>query len=418
MDNQQGLLNKRERGGNAVPFYALVFFTFLVYITPQAYFPALQPIRLALLCAIIAVASYIFNVLLGKQSLLELNKETFLVLVILSLAIISIPFSIWPGGSFGVLKDLYLKVIIIFLLISNVVTSTKRLKLMLWSIICFCTFLSIIAIKDFISGTFWQLDRIKGAGWSIAANPNDLALTIVLSIPFAASFYLLYKSILKKLILTAYIMIATYAVICTFSRGGFIGLATIYTVIFLKNIKKGGAKFILPVFILLIIIISFTPGGYKDRIFSIFDFSLDKTGSVMSRKASTIHGINIMLENPLLGVGLGMNILALNERGHYWDRIHNVYLEIGSEIGIPALFVFILLIIVMLRNMCKVQKESLRSPAMGDIALLAQAVEISLVGFAVAALFYPVAYNFYFYYIGGLAVATSRVAQAQKEMAY
>ena len=45
-----------------------------------------------------------------------------------------------------------------------------------------------------------------------------------------------------------------------------------------------------------------------------------------------------------------------------------------------------------------------------EIALLAQATEISLIGFAVAALFYPVAYNFYFYYIAGFAVAIKKAA--------
>lgn len=409
MDNQQVSLSMIEKKENALPFYALVFFTFMVYITPQAYVPVLEPLHLAKLSAGFAVATYILNALGRKQPLLKIDTETRLLFVIIFFAIISIPFSIWPGGSFGVFKDFYIKAIIIFLLIPNVVTSTKRLKVMLWSIIFFCTFMSIIAIRDFVTGNFWQLDRIKGAGWGIAANPNDLALTVVLSIPFAMSFYLLYKNGLKKLISAAYIIIATYAVICTFSRGGLITLVVVYTVFIVKNIKKSGAKVIIPTVFLLIIFLSLIPGGYKEKMSSMFDFQKDKTGSALSRKEGIVQGAKIMLDNPLFGVGLGMNILALNKKGGYWTQTHNVYLEIGSEIGIPAMIIFLILLYKLVRGVNSIQKKCHRSLKSKELFFLAEGIEISLIGFFIAALFHPVAYHFYFYYIAGFVLALKNI---------
>ena len=42
---------------------------------------------------------------------------------------------------------------------------------------------------------------------------------------------------------------------------------------------------------------------------------------------------------------------------------------------------------------------------MRDLFLLAEGIQVSLFAFAIAALFHPVAYHFYFYYIAGLALA-------------
>src|SRR5205823_1611686 len=48
-------------------------------------------------------------------------------------------------------------------------------------------------------------------------------------------------------------------------------------------------------------------------------------------------------------------------------------------------------------------------PHLRDLFLVAEALEVSLSVFFVSAFFHPVAYYFYFYYIGGLAVASRTV---------
>ena len=48
-------------------------------------------------------------------------------------------------------------------------------------------------------------------------------------------------------------------------------------------------------------------------------------------------------------------------------------------------------------------------PELRDLFLLSEAVQVSLIAFAVSGFFYPVAYHFYFYYMGGLALAARSV---------
>ena len=47
------------------------------------------------------------------------------------------------------------------------------------------------------------------------------------------------------------------------------------------------------------------------------------------------------------------------------------------------------------------------------LAILAQGVRISLVAFAVAAFFHPIAYQFYFFCLAGLAVALVNAHRAE-----
>ena len=398
----------KSNDGSPVAFYALVFFTFIVYIAPQAYFPVLKPLHLAQVSAILACLLYVFASPGGHRPLIVFNTETKLLFVIVVLACLSIPFSRWPGGSLDVLTGQLMKAIIVFFLISHLITSVDRLKLMLWYIILFCTFISIIGIKSYLSGNLYELGRIKGAAAGITANPNDLALTLVLVIPFALSMYLT-SSGSRKIISGLYILLSTGAIFCTFSRGGFLVLVVIFIGYFLKLSRQTGPKIYVIAAILIVGFFLALPEGYTDRISSIFDSSKDATGSALERQASTRRAVGIIRTHPLVGVGLGMNTLALNDMGLNWTRIHNVFLQIGADLGIPAMLVFAILLYTLIRNMRRIQSSLRKEGETSDLLFFVQSAEVSLLGFALCTLFYPVAYNFYFYYLAGYAVALKKI---------
>jgi O-antigen ligase len=112
-----------------------------------------------------------------------------------------------------------------------------------------------------------------------------------------------------------------------------------------------------------------------------------------------------------------MNVLALNEaRGATWRHVHNVYLEHAADLGLPGLMLFLLLFAGCMASVGRVQRRLQVISATPDLFHLAEGIQLSLTGFAVAAFFHPVAYNFYFYYLGGLALAVRNLA-AQAETA-
>jgi len=101
-----------------------------------------------------------------------------------------------------------------------------------------------------------------------------------------------------------------------------------------------------------------------------------------------------------------MNILALNEtHGAHWKEVHNVYLEYGADLGLPGLVLFLALFWSCWSRARRAQRDAAGVPGREDLFQHGVAVEASLVAFAVAGMFHPVGYNFYFYIIAGLAVA-------------
>ena len=149
------------------------------------------------------------------------------------------------------------------------------------------------------------------------------------------------------------------------------------------------------------------PEGYSDRMASTTDFSKDDTGSANARYELTKDAFRQSLEHPL-GIGLGMNSLLQAEEHGSWSTVHNVYLQIATELGIISAIVFIVLLWKLIAGMRRISSSP--KAADGRLALLAEATEVSLVAFAVGGVFHPVAYNFSFYIIAGIAVAVKEIA--------
>ena len=109
-------------------------FTFFLLLAPQALFPALGQFRLALLAAAVAIAGHLLYAVTRQRPIIVLGREVKSAAGLLGLAILSIPFSYWPGGSLSTLVDLYLKSLIIFWLLGSVIISTQRLRQVAWGL--------------------------------------------------------------------------------------------------------------------------------------------------------------------------------------------------------------------------------------------------------------------------------------------
>jgi O-antigen ligase len=114
-------------------------------------------------------------------------------------------------------------------------------------------------------------------------------------------------------------------------------------------------------------------------------------------------------------VGLGQDMIALNQaRGQStWRSVHNVYLQYAVDLGVPGFVLFAWLHLLCFRSAWAVERRARRDPALGRLATLAAGVQVSLVAFLVAAMFHPIAYQFYFFSIAGLAVALKNTYRAE-----
>ena len=154
------------------------------------------------------------------------------------------------------------------------------------------------------------------------------------------------------------------------------------------------------------------PSNYFERVATIANIHADPTGSSQIRWRDTVAAMHFVFDHPIVGAGLGMDVLALNQvRGEKWYAVHNVYLQYAVDLGLPGALLFILLLLGTLKGARSSRKRLAQLPEKRELFLLAEALEISLIVFAISGFFYPVAYNFYFYYMGGLALAVRAVTQ-------
>jgi O-antigen ligase len=148
------------------------------------------------------------------------------------------------------------------------------------------------------------------------------------------------------------------------------------------------------------------PARYLDRLSTITDTAADETGSAQSRWKDQVDAVGIIAAHPVIGAGIGNDHLAMNAvRGTTWLHVHNAYLVYAIDLGLPGLALFGLLLWRCLAAVHAVRRRHLGTD--GDPSLLAAAegVSTSLVAVSVAALFHPISYHVYVYYIAGLAVA-------------
>jgi O-antigen ligase len=351
-----------------------------------------------------------------------MSPEIGIVLMLVAWAVLTLPLSIWPGGSVRVLTDNYLKAVAFFWLLGTIITSTERLRLLAWTLVLCSIPLALTGIYNYLSGDvlstgvrgFYRIEGYVGEGGSgLTGNPNDLALMLNLIVPLAGVLVFISRGVWRLVALGA-MLIAIAAIVLTFSRAGFMTLAASFVMFLavLARRKAPGAAFGL--LLLAVCVPPMLPQGYVERLSTITNIEADATGSAQGRWRDIQAAVEVVAKNPVIGVGIGQDILAMNaQRGDDWTQVHNAYLQYAVDLGVPGVLLFAWLHLLCYRTARAVEKRSAREPAHRDLTLLAAGVQVSLVAFFVAAMFHPIAYQFYFFSIGGLAVALRNIWHAE-----
>ena len=150
------------------------------------------------------------------------------------------------------------------------------------------------------------------------------------------------------------------AELLTFSRGGYIGLiaGVGVTIILLWKYISFNKKVILGLVAgISVLFISFTNQSIINRFLSSFDFD---EGSNTERIKNWDQGYEMFADNFLTGVGIGNYSIYLYPTAEYRTPIyaHNLYLDLGAEMGIFALFVWLALIGITIWQLFETGKRS------------------------------------------------------------
>jgi probable O-glycosylation ligase (exosortase A-associated) len=407
--------------GSPVAFGGLVVFTAILLLTPQTIVPLLKTVRVALLAGTAAIVAHLFDSTFHRRPIIPPRREIGIALGLLGWAAMTTPFSHWPGGSVAVLTDQYLKAITFFWLIATLVTTRRRLRTFAWVFVLCSLPLAIIGLQHFRSGDFLYtgasgVNRIAGYS-GLSGNPNDLALTLNLIIPIAGALFFITPAGAGRGVAAGTMLLSASAVIVTFSRAGFLTLGAIVLLSLVFFVKYRAPAAAAAVVALTLAVVPLLPDGYTERLSTIADIESDRTGSAQGRWDDYRVAARAVAQNPILGAGIGQDILALDELREKvtWRSVHNAYLEYAVDLGLPGLLMFMSLLVASFRSARRVEKHAIGKPELRDLSVLASGVQIALAAFAVAAFFHPIAYQFYFFCVAGLAVALRNACLAEMD---
>lgn len=319
-------------------------------------------------------------------------------LAIFLLGLASTPFSYWPGKSFNFMVFNFFNTLVLLFLLIKIANTYADLKKLVWGII---VSISLLGITALLSGGV----RASAGG---SYDPNDLALVLVLFLPL---FYFSMKNEqgTLRLILASASIVSIAAIMATQSRGGFIGLVTVVAGILIKE-RFNFIKLLLVGSTLFIAFSVLAPPGYSERISTIFnpqeDYNMTEGGG---RIEIWKRGLQLMKENPLLGVGPAAFEVAegsthIDENtGNTgkWSTAHNSFVQIGAELGIPGLMLLVMIMVSSIRSLKRLHREL---PKNSELRWLVNALEVGIYGYIINGFFLSQAYSSALFLLVGLTV--------------
>ncbi|MEI7890517.1 MAG: O-antigen ligase family protein [bacterium] len=322
----------------------------------------------------------------NKKPLWKNDRTTHLLMAFLFISVVSLIFS--QNISWSIRKLLFFfSIIPIYFIGASMLNTEKRKKTAIKMLLLGSFFLSLISMIQFLAQFVFGIDIVYafigkniapfflGNSFSKAVlaypswlvnvggttyfrvigtfpDPHMLSYYFGMLLPFAIAMWQLSKRhSWFYLLITTLLLIAD---IYTFARSGYVALIA-GILITLPLVSKAGIKKIIMSVLFLFCILMLTPSSpATGRLTSSFDI---KEGSNQGRISNWKQALIIVKENPL-GVGIGMYPLAIDPDADYRKPIyaHNLYLDIAAELGIPALLVFVSILLLVFISFWKMAK--------------------------------------------------------------
>jgi len=297
----------------------------------------------------IVVISIIFNIIKNKLKIPKISNKLLLPYIILVVIMFgSLIYTKSPVyGTDKFLRFITITTLAIFAPIFLFKTQ-KKLNNFFYSLIAISTLMNVNSI----------FNSTNLNGFHTAFGSNYLALGRITGMSFLIiTFYFLsYKNTVRKKIFWIFLLLLNlFGIFYGGGRGPMVSLAItlLFSVIFIllslsiKNSKYNNKTIKKTLFMILtsiIVLFSFAPIFYTSITRTKILFTQEQGGKSASRRLHAYNtALNDFIKKPILGSGVG----GFSDRHAGIDqRIypHNIFLEIGSELGILGLISFLALV--------------------------------------------------------------------------
>lgn len=303
--------------------------------------------------------------------------------------VITTAFAIYPDEAFvQLVKVLKIQIITLLtlLLISDYTKLRQLIAVIVVSIAFFSTKGGLFTILT--GGAF----RVWGPSGSFIHENNSLAVATLMILPLMYYLYreYSYKWYLKYIILAA-MLLSSFSVVGSQSRGAFVAVFAVATFFWLKSKSK-----ILGGLVLLVMVattFAFMPESWHERMDSIKNYQEDS--SAMGRLNAWGYAINVA-SSRVTGAGFES---WKPEAFAIWaqdpDKVHaahSIYFGILADHGWFGLSLFLLILLLTWRALSKVIRETRNQDKWRSRNLLAKMLQVSLIAYFAGGAFLSLSY--------------------------
>lgn len=303
-----------------------------------------------------------------------------------------------PKISLGVLLSSIAEGLVLFFLITNVVRTARDLRRVIWTLLAAGAFLGCLSLLQYGSssyhtnmGGFMQnpggvvertgpnhLGRLGGP----IDSANVYAQIMLMLVPLGMFRFLSERTTRPRILAAVATVLSGAACALCASRGaavGFVLTMMVAAVMGYINLRHAAIVVALTAFALVLL------PGYRQRILTIETakhFVVENSdqkpdSSIRGRMTEMIAAVMMFCENPIIGVGPGMNKYYMAElskkigirRLDKNRKSHSLYPDIAADYGILGLSCFLAILFLTLHNLARVRKRWLQhAPEMANMA--------------------------------------------------
>jgi hypothetical protein len=269
------------------------------------------------------------------------------------------------------------------------------------------------------------IDRASGP----IGDPNRFAQILLVVLPWALYFSRHAQTALARLAAVASAALILTGVALTYSRGAFITMAVLVLCLLLWRYIKP-VRLALAVLVLVAIVAAIAP-GVLSRVASIGgvgllaqeDAHVEPDGAIRGRATEMLAALAVFIDHPFIGVGPGQYVPFYSERYQLLDELsfrhlprpreaHNLYVSIGAETGAAGLLVFLGIIVTLFMGLGWARRFwLLRSRRRADLAV---AFLLSLVSYLGTGMFLHLSFERYLWFLVGVTSAAVWVLRQEQ----
>lgn len=394
-------------------------FALMTTLFALPFIPAL-PHSTFILAAMVMISgiAFVSKVLLGKR-FFHFEQYDAVLLIFMLFILIS---GVFNKGFVSFEKSLALIVLAaVYFLVSNVIVN-RRLAENAVKIIVFSSIPAAITalILYFAAPTRGEwidpvfASEIKSRAISTFGNPNVYAVYLIVTTIFSVAMAIDKVEENAFFFYAGASMLNSVSLALTWSRGAWLAVLLASLAFIIIRSRRAPKILLIPAMCIPVALL-FVPESFINRLLSIFDLG---ESSVSSRLSIWRSSLRMFFNNFFIGVGVGEEAFGEEFLEYAEDSVtaphsHNLFLEIGCEVGIFALLFFVYLLIIRIRHRATYAKY-VRNSSVDNLSTLSGTALFAMLIFGMTDYVWYSSANYYlFWVVFGIGSATLRISKRE-----